>query len=304
MRDTEALTAIVLLNWNGKDDTLATLASLAAVENVRRHLILVDNGSTDGSVAAVEEAYPDVEIIQTGENLGFAGGNIVGMRRALENPEIGFLLLLNTDVEVDPGFLRPLIDACADPEVGAAGSKIFYFDPRDVLWAAGGRLRVRETVTVERGKGRADGPEFQTPCDVSYLTTCCILMPRDAIERVGLLDPAYFINVEDADWCRRATDAGFRLRYVPSSILYHKVAASTQGSYTPFKTFHSGRSNALWVRRHGGTIGMIRFLLANTVALPVAFIRELFHNNTRAVIQKARGIVDGLTAPFPPPPAS
>jgi hypothetical protein len=300
--------AAILVNWNGAGDTLATLASLdaarerAAAAGLDLVPLVVDNGSTDGSVARLAAERPDVEVLETGENLGFAGGNVAGLRRVLADPGVAWVLLLNTDVEVDPGFLLPLVDACRDTEVGAAGPKIFYFDPPDRLWAAGGRLRIRETVTEEWGRGEPDGPRWDEPRDVTYLTTCCLLVPRDALERVGPLDPAYFINVDDADWCRRALDAGYRLRYVPESRLWHKVAASTAGSYTPFKTFHTGRSNALWIRRHAGPLATAAFVAANLAALAAAFVRELPRGNAGAVWAKARGVWRGLRDPLPPPP--
>lgn len=328
-RDPRAPVAMVLVNWNGADDTLATLDSLVRARSAARgssgagrwRIWLVDNGSTDDSVQRFRRRLPelasrglDVGLVETGENLGFAGGNLVGIQQALgeqasgEGPEEegqgapGWVLLLNTDVEVDPEFLEPLVEACLDPEVGAAGPKIFYADPADRLWAAGGRLRLRESVTEEHGRGRPDGPRWNRPRDVTYLTTCCLLIPRDALERVGPPDPLYFINGEDADWCRRALDAGYRLRYVPESRLWHKVAASTGGSYTPFKTFHTGRSNALYVRRHHGPAGMAVFLAANALALAAAFLRELPRGNAGAVLSKARGLWRGLRDPLPPPP--
>lgn len=295
--------AVVLVNWNGVADTLETLASLDRADaGLDLRPIVVDNGSTDGSVERLRSERPHLEVVETGENLGFAGGNEAGIRRALADPEVRWVLLLNTDVAVDPGFLPPLVAACADPEVGAAGPKIFYFDPPDRLWAAGGRLRVRETVTEEWGRGEPDGPRWDVPRDVTYLTTCCLLIPRDALERVGPLDPAYFINVDDADWCRRALDAGYRLRYAPDSRIWHKVAASTAGSYTPFKTFHTGRSNAVWVRRHGGALARLVFVAANLAALAAAFLRELPRGNASAVAAKARGVWRGLTERLPPPP--
>jgi GT2 family glycosyltransferase len=303
-RDRGARIAVVLVNWNGAADTLATLASLDRAHGAAElRVVVVDNGSTDGSPARLRRERPEIELIETGANLGFAGGNEVGIRRALADPAVGWVLLLNTDVEVDPGFLAPLLGACADPAVGAAGPKIFYADPPDRLWAAGGRLRIRETVTVELGRGRRDGPRWSRDADVTYLTTCCLLLPRDVLARVGGLDPAYFINVDDADWCRRALAAGYRLRYAPESRVWHKVAASTGGGYTAAKAFHTGRSNAIYVRRHGGRLAMAAFLAANLVALPAAWLREAARGNARAVAAKARGVLAGLSGPLPPPPA-
>lgn len=306
-RDPSAPVAVILINWNGTDDTLATLGSLAAARTPGPRppeLWVVDNGSTDDSVErlrAARERY-GFHLVETGENLGFAGGNRVGLEHARRDPEVGWFLLLNTDVAVDPGFLPPLLEAGRDPAVGAVGPKIFYFDPPDRLWAAGGRLRLRETVTEEHGRGEPDGPRWSEPRDVSYLTTCCLLIPRDALEQVGPPDPLYFLNVEDADWCRRALDAGYRLRYEPASVIRHKVAASTGGGYTPAKTFHTGRSNTLFVRRHHGPAGLALFLLWNLAALLVAAVRETPRGNLEAVLSKARGVRDGLRAPLPPAP--
>lgn len=302
-RDPDAATAIILVNWNGAPDTLATLASLAKVRPGGFRQVVVDNGSTDDSVRRLR-TLDQVTVLETGSNLGFAGGNVVGLRYALGDPEVGWFLLLNTDTEVDPGFLAPLVEACLDPSVGAAGPKIFYHDPPDRLWAAGGRLRIRETVTRELGRGQLDRPRWNRARDVTYLTTCCLLIPRDALERVGLLDPLYFLNVDDADWCRRALDAGYRLRYVPESRIWHKVASSTGGGYRATKTFHTGRSNALYVRRHGGPAGLALFLAANAVTLPLAWLREWPRRNTRAVTSKARGILQGLRAPLCAPPTA
>jgi GT2 family glycosyltransferase len=302
-RSAAGTVAVILVNWNGADDTLRTLTSLEEVEWPDLRFFVVDNGSTDDSVARLRQARPSLRVLETGENLGFAGANVFGLRHALADPHLQWLLLLNTDVEVEPGFLTPLVAACMDPEVGAAGPKIYYAHPPDRVWAAGGRLRIRETVTEEFGRGHRDGPRWDEAADVTYLTSCCLLIPRDVLERVGPLDPVYFINVDDADWCRRALDAGFRLRYVPRSRIWHKVASSTGGSYTLFKTYHTGRSNALYVRRHGGVVGMVGFLAANLLALPVAWFRELPRGNAGAVSAKARGIVHGLKEPLPAPPA-
>lgn len=301
-RDVASRVAVVLVNWKGAGDTLETLASLDRVVGVDLWPIVVDNGSPDDSVARLRAARPELEIVETGSNLGFAGGNLVGIRHALGDPAVGWVLLLNTDVEVAPDFLAPLLAACRDPAVGAAGPKIFYAEPRDRLWAAGGHLRVRETVTAEWGRGELDGPRWNQARDVTYLTTCCLLIPRDVLLRVGPLDPAYFINVDDADWCRRAARAGYRLRYVPESVIWHKVAAATAGHYTPLKTFHTGRSNAIYARRHLGPWGLTRFLAANLLSFPLALLREWPRGNTRSVRAKAKGLWRGLRDPLPPLP--
>ena len=301
-RNPQSPIAVIIVNWNGAADTLEVLGELDGVDGPPLRIIVVDNGSSDDSVEVLRREAPQVELVETGENLGFAGGNLVGLRHAFADEDFGWVLLINNDVAVDPGFLPPLIEACMQPDVGAAAPKIYYFEPRDLIWAAGGRLRLRETVTEELGQGETDGPAYSSPGDMTYLTTCCLLMPRDVVKKVGPLDPIFFIGVDDADWSRRALDAGYRLRYVPASRIWHKVAVSTGGSYTPFKTFHTGRSNALYARRHLGLPGLVTFLAANVVALTGALIRELPRGNAPAVLAKAKGVWSGLRAPLPSPP--
>lgn len=303
-RDPEAPVAVIIVNWNGVADTLEVLAELEGIDGPPLRIIVVDNGSSDDSVEVLRRAAPQIELVETGENLGFAGGNLAGLRYAFESEDdFGWVLLINNDVAVDKGFLPPLLDACRESDVGAAAPKIYYFEPRDLIWAAGGRLRLRETVTEEHGQGEKDGPAFSRAADMTYLTTCCLLIPRDALEKVGPLDPVFFIGVDDADWSRRALDTGLRLRYVPDSRIWHKVAVSTGGSYTPFKTFHTGRSNTLYARRHFGLLGLGVFLGANAAALAGAFFRELPKGNAGAVVAKAKGIWRGLRDPLPSPPS-
>ena len=303
-RDPEAPVAVIIVNWNGAADTLEVVEELDGIEGPPRGVVVVDNGSNDDSVEVLRRRASGIELIETGENLGFAAGNLAGLRHVYEtNADFGWVLLINNDVAVDMGFLPPLIEACLDAEVGAAAPKIFYFEPRDLIWAAGGRLRLRETVTEEIGQGDQDGPRYSRPSDMTYLTTCCLLIPRDVLEKVGPLDPMFFIGVDDADWSRRALDAGYRLRYVPDSRIWHKVAVSTGGSYTPFKTFHTGRSNTLYARRHFGVLGLLAFLGANVAALGGALLRELPKGNAKAVVAKAKGIWRGLHDPVPDPPS-
>jgi len=301
-RDPAAPVAVVIVNWNGATDTLEVLSELDGIDGPPLRIIVVDNGSSDDSVAVLRRQAPQIELVETGENLGFAGGNLAGLRHAFEAEDFGWILLINNDVAVDRGFLPPLIEACLEPDVGAAAPKIYYFEPRDLIWAAGGRLRLRETVTEEFGQGEVDGDAFALAADMTYLTTCCLLIPRDVVETVGPLDPVFFIGVDDADWSRRALDAGYRLRYVPDSRIWHKVAVSTGGSYTPFKTFHTGRSNTLFARRHFGLVGLGAFLGANAVALGGAFLRELPKGNAKAVVAKAKGVWRGLRDPLSSPP--
>ncbi|MFC2171042.1 glycosyltransferase family 2 protein [Acidobacteriota bacterium] len=295
----ERKVGIIIVNFNGGQLTAECLEDLKRQSHGAISIMVVDNGSTDGSVDMIKTGFPTAVCIETGENLGFARGNNVGIRASLDDPDIRYLLLLNNDTECDPSMLEVLIECLEkEPEVAAVGPKIYYFDEPDRIWSFGGNLKYRETVTREIGKGRFDRGQFDRERDVDFITSCCMLISRKALEEVGLLDPNYFINVDDADWCTRARRAGYRILFTPKTKIWHKVAMSTGGSYKPFKTFHTGRSNAIYVRKFGKPLQRFSFLCFAGFGLIAAFFREVLRGGAPAVFAKAKGIYRGLTDPL------
>lgn len=222
--------AIIVLTWNGRDLTLDCLRSLEAITTPHVRTILVDNASTDGTVDAVRARYGDrVTIIENQANLGFAAGNNAGIRRAL-NDGAEFILLLNNDTVVAPDFttelLRPML---ADLSIGIAAPKIFYAEPRDRIWFAGGEISLWRGTARHIGIRETDRGQYDVERDIDYATGCALLVRREVFEKTGDLDPAYLAYFEDADFCLRARAAGYRIRYVPRSHVWHRISASTGG---------------------------------------------------------------------------
>ena len=298
--------AAVVLAYNGRDVTLQALASLSGMSYPAYDLVVVDNGSTDGSAEAIAAAFPAVRVLRTETNLGPAGGANLGIRWALDQrgPESGYdyVLVLNNDIEVDPEMLSELVRAAeADPTVGCVGPKAYYHgDPRRI-WSAGGQIRFREAVTWERGQGQLDRGQLDEDAEVAYLNGCALLARRAVFEQVGLWDPLFHLAVEDADWCLRARRAGWRCVYAHRARLWHMVSHTT-GSYRATKTFQTGRSTALFVRRHANARQWATFLLFAAAAFPAAWLRELPRGNQRAAVAKLRGVVAGLRAEMTAPP--
>jgi GT2 family glycosyltransferase len=185
--------AVVVLSWNGREDTLACLASLAGVDYPELTTIVVDNGSTDRTGEAVRALHPKVDIVRTEENLGFAEGNNVGIRRALE---LGadHVLVLNNDVEVDPGFVTALVEeAKRRPEAGALCSKILYMDPHDLIWFAGATFDPRSGYNGRQvGYRERDDGRFEAVTETDRACGAAMLVPRHVLEEVGLFDPDLF----------------------------------------------------------------------------------------------------------------
>jgi len=245
-----SLVYILLVNWNGRQDTLDCLASLRRITYRQHKIILIDNASSDGGVAAIRQAFPEVEIIENGENKRFAAASNQGMACALA-AGADYVLLLNNDTEVAPDFLEVLVrHAQQRPEIGMVGPKIFYHHDRQRLWFAGGEIAFWKGRVAHRGLRQMDGEQWNTPGTVDYLTGCALLVKRECIEKIGNLDESYYIYGEDADWCVRARKAGFECWFAPEAHVWHKISSSSGGGLTQFKAYHKVRSNFLFFKRH------------------------------------------------------
>ena len=219
----------VVLSWNRRDDTLACLESLRGIETV-----CVDNGSTDGSAEAVAESFPEVELIRHGENLGYAAGNNAGIRLALERGA-DWVWLVNNDAVVDAGAAAALEEAArVRPDAGVLACKVYFAEPPDLLWYAGGRFNLLLGYSGRQdGYGQRDDGRFDALRDVERATGAAMAISRAAIERAGLLDEDLFAYVEDVEWCLRIRRAGFAVVFVPGARVWHRVSASTGGAASP-----------------------------------------------------------------------
>ncbi|MEM9593187.1 MAG: glycosyltransferase family 2 protein [Acidobacteriota bacterium] len=293
----------LVLNYNGKDVTLKTLESLAELDYPRLDTVVVDNGSTDDSWGAVEGAFPGVQQVKVPENRGISYGMNFGLRHMLER-DYDYVLILNNDIEVAPSMVTEMMRVAeSDGSIGAVGPKAYYYWDRERLWSTGGILRFRESVTRERGDGEVDRGQYDRDGEVDYVNGCAMLVRRSALEATGLWDPTYYLGVEDADWCVRMKRRGFRCHYAHRAKLWHMISHST-GVYKPGRTFHTGRSTAIFVRRFAGPWQRLSFLVFAALTLPLAWLRELPKGNQGAAVSKARGILEGLRVPIGPSPGA
>ncbi len=241
---------VIVLNWNGRSVLGPCLASLRKVVEPRLEVIVVDNASTDGSALIARRERPDAELIVNERNLLFAEGNNVGIRRALERGA-RFVLLLNNDTEVDPGFAAALADALAgDDRAGIAGPKILYHDDPKRIWYGGGGFTPGLWIPRHERIRRLDGEAPDRRGETAWVSGCAMLVRREVFEAIGLLDPSYRIYCEDVDFCLRARRAGWRCLYEPGARVWHKVSSSSGGGMTPFKLENRIASTALLFARH------------------------------------------------------
>jgi len=238
---------VILVNWNGWMDTADCIDSCRSLDYPDFETIVVDNGSSDDSVARLRERFPALRIVPVERNLGFAGGNNVAIRIALQE-QTAYVWLLNNDTLVAPDSLSALVQrAECDGAVGAVGSKIRYAADPDRLWYAGGEF-TRYGWTRHRGFNEIDRGQFDTAGPTGFVTGCSMLVPTAVVRDVGLMDEDYFLYWEEVDWNARIARSGRCLVYEPRSIVWHKVGASTGGEASPLKSRYEGRNRVRFYR--------------------------------------------------------
>jgi hypothetical protein len=244
------LTYIILLNWNQADLTIACLDSLAEISYPNARTILVDNGSTDGSLATIREQYPDMQVIKNGENLGFSAANNRGIERALAQGA-EYVLLLNNDTVVAPDFLEYLIrEAESDSGIGVVAPKIYYYDEPNTIWYGGGYIDWKSGQTRHLHVGQIDSNEQEEVVqEVNFVSACAMCIKRIVLESVGLLDARFFIYFDETDWCARLVRSGFRCEYIPQSKIWHKVS-SLMGVASPQTAYYMTRNEILFLSKN------------------------------------------------------
>jgi GT2 family glycosyltransferase len=293
--------AVIVLNYNGKEITLQAIESLAEMTYPNFSILHIDNGSDDGSFEAVAARFPDVINLRVENNRGAARGLNFGLKAAWDR-DFDYLMITNNDIGVEPDMLDRLVAvAASDPAIAAVQPKMYYFWDRDRLWSSGGVLRFWIAPTRERGMGEIERGQYDRTEEVDYVNGVGMMISRKAFEDVGYFDPTFNLGGEDADLCMRMKRRGYKTVYVHDAVLYHMVAFTT-GSYVPRRTFWTGRSLSLFVRRYAGPGSWLGFVVLTAAALAIALVRELPKRNARAVLEKLRGILAGLREPLGEPP--
>ncbi|OQY29170.1 MAG: hypothetical protein B6244_04855 [Candidatus Cloacimonetes bacterium 4572_55] len=241
----------IILNWNGRQLLCETVNSVQKMTYPNFEIVVVDNGSEDGSEETIEADYPDVTLVKNETNLGFGEGNNVGMQYALDH-NVEWIFLLNNDIEVHPNLLSELIQAALPVEkIGALGPKIYFFEKPETFWFAGGQINFWTGSISHRGLRKKDHGQYNEISETDYITGCALLIHASALKEVGLFDPIYSpAYSEDADLCQRLRLAGYKLIYVPSAQVWHKVSSSSGGGMTSFKTQLKVEHNLIFFKRY------------------------------------------------------
>lgn len=245
---------IIIINFNGWPDTKECLDSLDRLEYGNFEVILIDNASkTKPQITNSNDQRFKIHTILNEENLGFAGANNQGIKLALEN-KADYVLLLNNDTTVELDFLTKLVAEAEDDEAaGIVGPLIYFFDDREKIWSAGGKITNNFTRGELIAYQEADKGDYQFAEQVDYISGTCLLIKAEIIKKIGLISEDYFLYYEDTDWCLRASRAGFRSLLVPQARIYHKASRSTVEASYPYIYYHS-RNGLMFGERFGNRI--------------------------------------------------
>ncbi len=286
--------AVILVNYHGTQDTIECVRSLRKSAFTDFALYIVDNASGSEALATLARECPDATLIANASNLGFAKGNNIGIAQALQEGA-RFILLLNNDTIVEPSLLAALLEALQrHPSAGIAGAKIRYFNRPSTLWFAGGVLNDRSGRGRHMGIGEEDRGQYDQERFVDFVTGCCLLVRREVIDRIGMLDEEYFAYYEDSDFCLRARRAGFQVVFTPSARLLHKVSG-TAVREGPVYLYFTLRNRLLFLRKNTPFLRVIPFLPALAYFYLRHFVRLSLKWRSAARTKAALyGFADGL----------
>lgn len=275
-----ATVSIVIVNFNGETYQNDCIHSLYEMDYKDFEIIVVDNASTDNSVACLKSEFPQVKVIENHINTGVVGGNNIGIRYSISSGS-EYTLLLNNDIVVSRQLLSELISRASEKTVVVP--KIYYYEPSDLLWYAGGEFRwqkgdVRHTGMLEKDKGQYD-KEGITP----YASTCCMLVHNTVFHNVGIMDENYFMYYDDADFCVRLQKSGISIRYVPSAVMWHKVSSSTGGEHSKLTTYYLNRNQLYYMKKYKENISIMSYIYVICKGITKIILSPVRHKNDRYI---------------------
>lgn len=292
---------IVILNWNGLEDTVECLESLKRITYPNYEIILVDNGSEGNDVEVLRERFGDhIHIIENDKNYGFAEGCNIGMRYALETSTTDYILLLNNDTVIDPDFLSELVDvADSNAMIGIVGPKIYYYHEPTMIQSAGGQINWWTGKMTLIGCGQNDRGQFDTMKDVDWLLGCAILIRRRTLEDIGLLFAGYFAYFEETDWCVKCTKAGYRVVYLPDAKVWHKRPPSISKTDNS-RLYYVTRNRFFFMKRNSTRLqflsSFLYFFLRDFFSIPAMLI--IRHKDIKLLREFYKGTCDGIKLAF------
>ncbi|MBN2237891.1 MAG: glycosyltransferase family 2 protein [Bacteroidales bacterium] len=285
----QPLVSIVSVQYGHPEVTLDMIKSLQQISYPNIEIIIVDNASPDGNPDIVKENYPEIIYIKSDQNLGFAGGNNLGINVAKGD----YILMLNNDTEVEPDFLEPLVDKMEnDKTIGIVSPKIrFYHTPDTLQYVGYEQINPITQRGGARGFGEKDTGQYEKDKEAAYGHGAAMMIPMRVIREVGLMADVFFLYYEELDWAHRIRNAGYKIFYVHNSLIYHKESISTGGRISALRAYYMTRNRILYLRRnfHGFTF-LLALIYQIIVAVPKNAILSAFKGGPKFIRAYNKGV--------------
>ncbi|MEI8047704.1 MAG: glycosyltransferase family 2 protein [Bacteroidota bacterium] len=294
----EPLICIIVLNWNGYTTTRECLLSLIKISYLYYTIILVDNGSTDDSIEKLSKEFTQIDYLTLNKNYGFAGGVNKGIAHAIKLYDPEFFLLLNNDTIVNTDFLSQLIRPFYfEEKVLASVPKIYSFDRKEIIDSAGGKISKLTGIVTEYGKNKNDSYYKAVKGATGFMSGCAALLSKETITKIGFFDETFFAYSEDTDYSIRILNSGYKIMFVPESMVYHKGGHSfSSNNQNWFKYYLATRNFILLQNKHSDRTAFPVFIFVFFfrwvlyLSFKMAFLFEF-----KSVKAIALGFIDGLS---------
>ncbi|WP_039657096.1 glycosyltransferase family 2 protein [Clostridium tyrobutyricum] len=285
------LVYIILVNYNGHKDTIECINSFKKINYKNYKIIIIDNESSDDSLNVLKKKTNGCIIIESKKNLGFAGGNNLGIKYALDH-SADYIMLLNNDTLVKTDFLANMLNSFSkDKKVGLVGCKIMYYPEKNIIWYGGGYIDWFKFIGAHYGMKQIDNGQCDDEKEIDFMTGCCMLIKAKIFEKVGFLPEDYFMYFEDVDFCVKIKNFGYKIWYNPKAVIYHKVGLSSGGEESPFSIEWCTRNRLLFMNKHKSNVSSLNFILSKIFFYFTRLIRYLQYSlkgkkaNSKAIIK-------------------
>lgn len=266
------LVSIITVNYNNAELTCELIESIKKSDYNNYEILVVDNGSENGNPLIIKEKFPEINLLLSAKNLGFAGGNNLGIKEAKGD----YLFFLNNDTVIVSNTISLLIQKLQnDPHLGAISPKIkYYFNPNIIQYAGSTQINHFTLRNKHIGNRQVDKGQHDFEKDTNYAHGAAMMLPKKVVEIIGPMPESYFLYYEELDWCEKIKNAGYRIRYIPSAVIYHKESMSI-GKESVLKTYYITRNRFLYARRN---IKGWRFLLSMLYMLFISIPKNTICN--------------------------
>ena len=285
---------IITLNWNRKEDTIECINSLLELDYPSYEIVVVDNGSTDGSVKSFKKTFPDITIIENERNLGYALGMNKGIEYALSK-NVKYVLILNNDIVIDKNALKELVKvAKSNPKIGFVSGKVYYHSEPNKLQVTGNIINLNTGSVRHVGAGETDHGQYNEIKEYKFLDDVFWLVRTEVFRKVGMYDPNFFLQFEETDLCARANKY-FKLVYTPRAKIWHKASQSSGGVGSPIITYYLARNWIVFMRRNASSREFLTFMLYFLmIRTPRILAPSIIRKRFNRIVAHIKGVLSGV----------